>query len=151
MKNKFVVFIFIAPFLLWLLLWSIDFEIDTSVFLSMSLQVVWAVLFALGGGVIYLSKFKFTQSSEEKFYKLGTDNIKSLCFPLIFQTLLFMIVSLLYPSRNFIKKLFSITPEISLKISIFSDSFLMSLITISSLGSLIVGAWCLYLAIYRVD
>ena len=153
MRSKIFIFLIsIAPILIGTVLNYFDFNIDTGVFLSLSLQLVWGIMFALGGGLVYLAKFKFSEKEiAGKYQKIITKNIQKLCFPLILQTLFFILLSLFYPARLFIKNCLKISDQSYTSLSTLSDSGLMSLILIPSLFSILVGLWCIYLAVYNTQ
>lgn len=138
------------PLIISVILYLLKMEMNTGEFLSLTLQIVWGIMISLGGSVIYLTKFKFKDNnSKHVFRKIVTDYMKWLCFPLIIQTLIFIFIAIFYPLREFLSNRLSINTSLYQKLAIAIDSFLVGLISIPSVFSILIGLWCIYLAIYH--
>ena len=126
------------------------YNVDTGKMLELTLQLVWGILVSLSGGIIYLSKFKFrANNSIHEFRKRMSLGIQIVSLPMVLHTLLFVFVTLAYTSREFLKEKFSLSPETFLCVRTFGDSLLISLIVVPAFFSIIVGTWCMYMAVYH--
>lgn len=147
-KFKFVLFLIIIPGCLTKILFHNGFQVETGNMLSLLLQLVWGVMIALGGGIVFLSKFKFSNGDlQQKTWARVTIGVQNFALPLLLHTLVFIFLSILYPLRNFLKLKFAISEPVYIQMGSLADSALFSLMVTPSIGSLIVGFWCIYLAL----
>lgn len=138
---------YLSPIVVTALLYAFSYEIDTEQFLTITVQLVWGILFALGGAIVFLSKFSFTTTSTDIFRRNTTNFVKSISFPLVIYTLSFIFISIFYPARQFLKESFKLSEVTYIALRSFADSLLTGLILIPAIGSIFVGMWCIFLAI----
>lgn len=139
-----------SPLILTIVLVSLDFHMNTAEMLSIVLQVVWGVLVSLGGGIIYLAKVPFRDSNPaHKFRKNITVLVKSLCFPMIVEILIFIFIALLFPARGFLSAALALSSESYATIVMVGESSLFSFMLVPTVFSILVGAWCIYLAVFH--
>lgn len=138
----------VSPLLVGGLLFCWGFEAETEKMLTLFLSIVWGVMVALGGSIIYMRTFDFSQ--QDPFLQRQKSSNKTaidLSVILIMQTLLFLILSVLFPVKSFVISSLGVQ-----KVSLYSqiyDCLLFSLIIVPSLSSILIGIWCLYLTLNK--
>jgi hypothetical protein len=135
--------IFAALVLFWL-----GFKTDVEKMLTLFLPIIWGIMFSLGGGLVFLKRYKFDRLSDGRFKEKLSRHVMTFSVILMFHTLLFLIASSFYPAKGFF---FELSGPIGW-LSIHRESlcrayqgFLFSLILLPSIASILVGAWALYL------
>lgn len=151
-QSKIFWLIIFLPFAIALALYTNDFNINTKEFLDLTLQLVWGIMVALGGGVVYLSKFNFSNNNtEHTWQKKIIKETQKICYPLLLQTLIFVFLSIIYTSKSYSTKAFGLENESYKNAAIFFDSVLMSLIITPAIFSIAVGMVCIYMAVHHEE
>jgi hypothetical protein len=149
-KHKFVAFVFSSPFLLTGILCSLKFQIDSGNTVSVFLSFVWGIMFALGGAIVFLEKLTFSgTTSEVEFQEKAARRVVLLSFSLILHSLIFIFLCLAFIAKEFLIEAFYLTGVPLTKIACLAESALFSFIAVPSIGSVIVGGWCLSLSVSK--
>ncbi len=143
-----IIFIGVLPLLIASPLAYFKFYFNTSEFLGLTVQLIWGILFSLGGGLVYLSNIKYDLTNVNHIYrKAGSDKIQSLCFPLIIHTLCFIGICLVFPAREIFIKNLQTSRYVAM--ADLADSLFFGFMVVPSIASILVGAWCVYMALYH--
>ena len=101
-------------------------------------------MFALGGSIIFLVKYSSKKISS--WEKRVTRDVLSYSFVLIIQTLFFLVLGTIFLARTFLLKFVWVSSHLSVLSNLIECS-LFAFILVPSVASILVGAWCLYLAV----
>jgi hypothetical protein len=146
--NRSAIFTSILPlFISALLCWS-SFKVDMEKLLSIFLPIVWSILFALGGAIIFLNSDTGKGLSGNSDKKL-TKQVTQLSLVLMLQTAMFLVLSTAYPAKDYLVSHLSKIELLKGNLDgliCFYQSLLFSLILTPSIFSMVVGGWCLYVA-----
>lgn len=148
--TKLSYFFLFLPAIITIFLFKNNFELKTNDFLTLLLQLVWGIMVSLGGSILFLNNYDFNMEiGTHKVRKEISDRIQAISLILIFHTLIFILISVFYPIRIYLKEKFHISGQDYLNIARVSDCALFSLILIPAIAAIAVGIWCLYIAIYH--
>ncbi len=128
----------------------LSFTIDLNALLTLFVPVVWSILFTLGGGVVFMRNAKSAQDWQTRSDSEFSEGFTSVSIVLIIETALFLLLSTLYPARQFLiigLSKVTILHNLIPNLICFYKSLLFSLIVVPSISSLFVGLWILYLVL----
>lgn len=147
MKYFYIALPIVSPIVISTLLIRNNFNPDTGSMLNLFLPLVWGILIALGGGIIYLNDHRAKgKGLFILFLNSIAERAKTLSLTLIAETLIFILFAILFPARGFIKSCFGISETTYDKIRLFSDSILFSTIVVPSIFAVFVGMTCLLIS-----
>ena len=141
----------ILPILLAAIFFGVGLKINVEKLLTLFLPVVWGIMVALGGGIVFLKKYDFgKQPGQVRNYAKLNKKVTSLALILLIQTLAFLVLSLFFPAHDYIRTTIKHVDWFDSHWGILSNgynSLLFSFIVCPSILSVIVGMWTVYLAL----
>ena len=140
----------LLPFALAYLCYRGGFEVNTNQTLTLFLPLVWGILFALGGGVVYLNDHRFDVATPAgKILDAIAERTRVFSLVLIGHLMIFILLAIMFPARAFLSNVFGLSGT-GLSIARSSaESLLFCTIAVPALFSVVVGACCLLVSFNR--
>lgn len=155
-KNRFLVALAILA-VFWVFFFVLfGIELDSKETIGLFLPLIWGNLFYLGGAYVLQSKWivrleKDTLIKDNKFKKAMTERcqqVSDVIMAMVCLTLSFVAMSVFFLLRSQLLDWLVGAPFSSEKLVIWVvrlyESLLLGLIIFPSVGSVIIGGWCLY-------
>lgn len=153
-KNSLIVFaayFLVLPFLSAIALYQYDFDINTKDTLNLFVSVVWGILIGIGSTVVFLNKaipeMNASNDSDVNDLVKASEHYRELALYNLAQCVLFLIMIILYPIRDYLKKLIlNNNAELYNFSRSFYDKLLVSLVSSLGVCALLVGFWAIYIS-----
>jgi NADH:ubiquinone oxidoreductase subunit 5 (subunit L)/multisubunit Na+/H+ antiporter MnhA subunit len=137
-----------SPILLTGVFFYCGMELHTGEMLTLFLSIVWGVLVAIGGAIVFLRTFNFQGNAAFlTTQKKSHQKAINLCLILLVEAMLFLILSLFYPTRHLLRKKIEFVQAHYNELGNLYDSMMFSLIIVPSICSVFIGIWCIYLVL----
>lgn len=143
------ILITIQLILLFVLPWR-GFAVATGELLTIFVPLVWTAVGTVAGAIIYLFRIaKVQTSSGNDSDAVVSKQVVKMCVYIMICTLIFIVLSALYPARVFIQNNFNFVVQYKDLLKSIYDSLLIVLFGVPCLASAFVGAWIFYLEIEK--